>query len=318
MKMIKNQIKLFAIIAGAMFSMLFYNNLDGEDKQLKNLGSTFSKPINSGFTFIKGKYINSPYIISRQGLKICINGTKVYEWTQWPLPPKSVDKDPGIPKELTKDSKLDDVLLNNTIDKKFRYLHGHFPEDIAMRKMVEFYEKLPCMKKVTTEKRGNFRFVTIYLKNGDKEDIDLSGYTPESVSSGDIREKDVIDILEETKQEYEQQLKEGECLFIFNACSFSFCKEKSEKDLKLIIEILQSKRKSKEKIKLLQRLTVFPPDATPYLELLDDFKSNEQLKERISKLIKAANVAPRKFKDIPKYPPWINETEEKKKLPFDF
>ncbi len=295
--------KKYIVFFLAIFLTTQVSANEKNDEIVKTLvsGSSFSKPINSGFVFINGEYVEYPYIISRQGFKICINDKKVYEWTQWPLPTKSIEIDHGVPKELTEKSSLDDVLHNEIVDKKFRYLCQHFPEEIVMKKMIEYYKILPPVRGVV--QKDNFEcMIVIHLKNGESATIDLSPPSPDSVSSGNFREKNVLEVLGETEEDYVQQLRNGDTIFFFPACDFSFGKEKTERNLKLVVEILRSKREVSQKINLLQRLDILPPDPAPFASLLNSFKASSQLDQRIEEMLKNAKIQPRKIEDTPRFP----------------
>ncbi len=69
-------------------------------------GCSFSEPIYSGYVFVKGKYIDAPYVVEQRGFALFINGVFIENSVNprlvYPDPPKApVTEDPGFPADLT-------------------------------------------------------------------------------------------------------------------------------------------------------------------------------------------------------------------------
>jgi len=62
----------------------------------------------------------------------------------------------------------------------------------------------------------------------------------------------------ESKNRLERRLKKGDCFFIGDG-EISFGKDKAERDLKNIVQVLSSNKKPKEKHKILSQLGLLPP-----------------------------------------------------------
>ncbi|MDK1031837.1 MAG: hypothetical protein QGD94_07520, partial [Planctomycetia bacterium] len=244
---------------------------EAEAEVLKEFGEKAGKPIDSGFVFFDGRYLDAPYIVRRRGLKVFINDAVVFECSQWPLPDLTAKKDPGFPEGLTEKHSLEDLWTKEGpwkghSSRKYLYLHQHFPEDVAIKKLAEYYKSLPFVKSVTYHDRVSLR---IEQKNGGGAVADVGAPTPGSVSSGEFTKKDVLERLKRRRQRFEKHLKTWGCYFFFsNGQKLSLGPRKSANDLNLIVEILRSKKPKKEKISLLQRLRVCPPRDLNYFSAL--------------------------------------------------
>ena len=72
-----------------------------EAAAVKALGVVEDKPIDSGFVFIDGVYVEAPYTVSRRGRQLFINDILIYQWAEWPLMDRHVKEDPGPPLRRT-------------------------------------------------------------------------------------------------------------------------------------------------------------------------------------------------------------------------
>lgn len=122
---------------------------DLEASAIEALGVVEGKPIDSGFVFIDGRYVEAPYTVSRRGRQIFINDVLIYQWPEWPLMDRHVREDPGPPpKEYEKLTSFAEIIedkewLNSHLYQKRRYLYEHFPEKEANEKMMEYYRQCP-------------------------------------------------------------------------------------------------------------------------------------------------------------------------------
>ena len=139
---------------------------------VKEFGEEKSQSISSGFLFFGGKYIEPPYVVTRHGLSVYVNGYMVfippppYYPYPFPPPPKRL---PAVPKGITKDSDADSV---------DRYVMGtvkfYFPEgkdrvadaDKKAKQILQRIKLLPCVKEAVLEENNEGIFITLY--NGDE------------------------------------------------------------------------------------------------------------------------------------------------------
>lgn len=108
------------------------------------LGKSASEPLNSGFLFIDGEYIESPYVISRRGLDICINDRLVRKGRDWPPYDLRVLQDPGEPPPGS--SPFDRTPPGGDSrdmywQRKTRYITGTSTRENFLERMIELYKR---------------------------------------------------------------------------------------------------------------------------------------------------------------------------------
>jgi hypothetical protein len=276
---------------------------------LAQLGATEGKPVDSGFVFLKGAYLEKPYVVSRRGRTIYINNQPIYQWDRWPLPDLRVDQDPGLPQGLNETSAFEDLRdranpMNGHSARKLRYLYQHFPADIAMQKMAEYYSQLPFVQSVTRVRPDCPDILRIRTKSGKEILCGITQGPPDSAFSWRFTNKDLVQSLNQGRLQYENRLKMGDCYFLFGNCEqISLGTRKAARDLGLIVQVLRSPRPKEEKVALLQRMEFLPPPSRGRLQrfdaLLDNFQAPPSLEERIAELVKQSGLVPRRLEDIP-------------------
>ena len=131
------------------------------------------RKINSGFVFIDGKYIEPPYVVEQKELgKIYINGIFAenrLRLLDTVLNPYKIDTLPPILPQINKNTTSKD-LYENMHYKNMLYVRAvscyyntHYPPKIAREKIIEYYNKLPCIK--------SFDGYTLEFYNGKKQPI---------------------------------------------------------------------------------------------------------------------------------------------------
>jgi len=316
---------------------------DPEASAIKALGVVEGKPIDSGFVFIDGRYIEAPYTVSRRGRQIFINDILVCQQGEWPVADRHVPEDPGPPpKEYEKYKSFGEVLtsfdsiegwLNCHLLRKRRYLYEHFPRQEADEKMLEYYRQCPFVASVNVLEDGP---VEITTKSGKKENSTPIPPWPHTSAHWDYGVRDVLGGLEAWRRSLTQTLLENRTLFLFGVPLEGGCTAKfpgfpegyfvsffwkNPGDLRLVVEILTSDRPEAEKIELLGRTEILPsPNMAKlrppsfadqaaelrghYEALIRNFRPSAQRDERIAALIKQTGVTPRTVKDLPDEIPW--------------
>ena len=116
-----------------------------------------NQPIETGFVFIDGKYIEAPYIVERRDLAVSINGIQITKEFEWPIINEyAFDHDPGMPSNITKDMTLDESFSLKEPTRNIRYiaakqwyLFSRFSYEEAYEKTIKFFEDLPNIKSLT-------------------------------------------------------------------------------------------------------------------------------------------------------------------------
>ena len=194
---------------------------DPEASALRVLGVVEGKPIDSGFVFIDGRYVEAPYTVSRRGRQIFINNILVYQYAEWPLMDRHVREDPGPPpKEYENLKSFNDVLasdsmaewLNCHLERKRRYLYEHFPKEEADEKMLEYYRQCPFVASVNVPTEGPVEIVT---KSGKKENMTPTPPLPHMPGHWDFGAQDVLRGLESWSNLLTESLSKNDTLFFF-------------------------------------------------------------------------------------------------------
>jgi hypothetical protein len=58
------------------------------NQSVRDLGSESGAPVDAGFVFVNGRYVDAPYVVSRRGDSIFINEELIETPVPWPLPPE--------------------------------------------------------------------------------------------------------------------------------------------------------------------------------------------------------------------------------------
>lgn len=240
-----------------------------EELHIKEFGEKTSKPINSGFVFYDGQYIDMPYSVSQKGLGTFINDVRVDRplIPQWPMPDPGIPEDPGLfpqMKSLSKDTSFDEF---DKLDEESgwhtgrttRYLLQHFTQEEVTKRMIEYYRSLPFVKNVIMLDSCSFHLETF---SGEERNIDVS--PPEKGSQfywmaiKAPSKEELLPKLEDAYSYQEKELKSGECTFFFsNGQEFSLSPERVFSTLPNAIDVLKSDMTYDEKIDKLKELDFF-------------------------------------------------------------
>jgi hypothetical protein len=288
---------------------------EAQDERI--FGTHAGEPIDSGFIFINGAYIEPPYIVSTRGAGVYVNGVleRRLSWRQ-NLPPVP-DKEPDLPTGLTKDSTFSDPHLK---DSTGRYLDGiwlnwlemNCSEEEARRRFRDWWLSVPFVKNATYERNGGSLLVET-LK-GDKVYLGF-GWMPgrQSVShSLWVARKDLSDELNHVQN----LLKEGSCFFVFDGevqASLSYGDALLE--LPAAVEVLRSGRTPSEKASALEAFprlgkldeggyALSPLKVGCYPSVLNrlaaGFRASPELEKRLARLVAEDGVKPLSLDQIPR------------------
>jgi hypothetical protein len=223
---------------------------------VKEFGIKKSKPINQGFFFYEGKYIDAPYIVERRGLDVYINDIRVRKGPEWPPYDYAVEQDPGEPPPGS--SPFDPPPpgvdpRDNYWSNKWGYLRTHYDLKTAQDKMIDTYRKCPDFVEVRWEEEGSL--VALIDESGKKHFIDLRPPTrrlkPPSVAIFRFE-------------------KGGELGF-------------SGEDAVKALEILLSEATADEKVRAFEEMTS-KPGLLWFQQMVTGFKANPQLADRLKAL----------------------------------
>jgi hypothetical protein len=271
-----------------------------------------AKSIDSGFVFIDGKYIESPYKVTHDRGWMLVNNVRIFKLCKWPIRIKCpLNPDfPEIPEDLLENAKsFDDLRIPAEKDawhsRMARWISSTFSDpDFQLAELKRFYESLPFVDYVEIEDGG---IIEVIQKSGD-----VHRFRHESCAHEGWTKKSILEDIERRRLNLERRLAKGDTyLFFRRGPEISFGISKGERDLKLMVEVLDSNRTAKEKFRILQRMTILPNiEYASISSLIEDFSSSFQLRYRVNQLANSASIEPRILSDLPESTSW--ELHEKK------
>lgn len=133
---------------------------------IRALGVTNIAVKNPGYFFYGGEYIKPPYVVTREGDFLKINGKYIRFFCKWPQPERRkwqvTHKMPEVPTNVTEKSTRFDPEVQKYQDDCFDYwLTTHKPDDssFGVAAVVEGMLKLPCVKDAYIDEDGDPTFV---------------------------------------------------------------------------------------------------------------------------------------------------------------
>ena len=247
-----------------------------------DFGTSKSEPIDSGFFFYGGKYIDAPYIVARRGLEVYINDILVRRGPISELYDYSVDTDPGEPPQGT--SPFDPApegadRRDNYYSKKWRYLYTHNDYETAKKMMFEIYKKCTELDdvhwsasstiNVVNKKTGMVIGISLGLQNG--------GAALKQPNKNDLIEK-----MEKIKKSYEKLLQDNLTSFEIEGFSATSGGSQALEAIKILLYDINDS----EKFKILDEKGLIPGCKEELPWIVTDFEASSQLKERIESLEK--------------------------------
>lgn len=266
-----------------LFSSLIFaqSNKDKETKKLhiEEFSESIGKPIDSGFVFFDGQYIEAPYTVTRKGLAVYINDKMIEKPIPWPPKAEPVgDIDPKLPKEITKETSIYDKVFINYIQQKRAYIQKHYTSEEERIMMEEVYKNLPFVKEAYIDKMGRFAIVT----------CDNKVHNPSLVAprrKPKLDQESVLKRLENKRKNLEDRLQKGDTYFFFSQGGhISFGAGNTKEKLPKIVKALRSPKPIKDKYKDVQESGLPMVSEKDSSAIVTNFSASYQLEERLEKL----------------------------------
>lgn len=248
-----------------------------------------NEPIDSGFFFWDGKYIEAPYRIESRDLLVFINGFQV---TQYPYirPSLIVTEDPGIPPGVTRETGLDGLdkikwegRIPHT-SAKLAYLWKKYSKEEARERMIDYYRSLPCIKEaVRVEGYKGIVRLTDYHGNSRNVGFDIDERSLQPPPT----EEELQELINKRAAMYKERFREGDCLLFFKkGAELSITGRDTVNILREMREILLDDTKdSSAKINELLTLDFILPDNSELAEqVVLNFAPNERFDEHLKAL----------------------------------
>jgi hypothetical protein len=255
--------------------------------------------VDSGFVFIGGRYVETPYRIQVKGNSVYLNEFEV-QHIEPPGPPPDLSKDPGAPPGLTPDSTIDELFAKigksnfEYVGLKWGYIVKTMPEDKQNETFIAYLKGLPPVADAKVadmeEMMGTLAF-DITLKDGTKTGM-IVGSAFKSKEPPPPR--DIPRELASHAEFLKNMLNMGGCLLReAKGGSMRGCGKDDVADSLLpTIEILESTRSASEKLALLRqtgilayrdahRTDAYWADEYWATDLIANFKHSDQLSARL-------------------------------------
>ena len=243
----KQTISLICILNAAILGLQSSVSAETDDYEQydQSLGSTAGRPITNGFIIFDGEYVSPPYVVTRDGPGIYINGRLVEQPCPWPIPEKhqmeSVLIDPAMPTTITKNTTQYDKDINDYLGKKISFYKNKYGELEMVKRMVAVYRQLPCVKESVAGRDENYVRVTW----ADGNTIEHRLIAPQRKPTQWTRET-LLSRLEKNRNDYEDRLEKGDFYFLGKLGRMTGTFEGAQKVFQTLLPVLAASKNSME------------------------------------------------------------------------
>lgn len=260
-------------------------------EQFKSMKNHTLEPVNSGFVFVNGKYINSPYMIKVEKVLIpephntylrggvmYLNNLILSNHLTRKYHEYKGDVDPAIPEGINKNTSIYDIKINDYFRQKIAYVQRRHSREEEAKILANVYKSLPNIKRT---RFIDSKTLEIETYNGDIINCSLLSSRRKPLSFPQFYEQ-TIDLADR----YASILKNGGALF-FTAKSGQLSVTGSNGALALV-SALNSGKTPEERIAYAHKLGFghFHPDNPA----ITQYVGSPQLEERLQNLNRIASA----------------------------
>lgn len=267
----------------------FGNQVDALSESLlhvEEFGIKEGEPVDNGFIFIDGQYIDTPYIVTRKGLALFINNRMVQPPMRWSLPSSgektTTYSDPNLPATINEDSSSFDPDVVDYLATKNAYLRQRYPKEEAVVRIRDVYRSMPCVKQAELDAKDSEILIVVWA-DGSVDRVRLvpiDGRRPIKMDRQSILER-----LETERKNYEERLQKGDYYFFFTqGGKITGGAGAAKQILPKIVSILRSSKPAD--VKLIEIKDAGLPVDTIIETLVTNFSSSSQLETRLRELTK--------------------------------
>jgi len=212
----------------------------------QELGVTNGKPVTNGFVFVDGKYLPPPYVVTRRGHTVQINGVVVERPCPWPIPetPTVTTEDPQVPPSLTANSSKyeTDFVKYLRAKQSYYYEHLQLTGTNFCEAMAKAYAGLPNVERASPD--IDPFYVNVVWRNGGKGRIRV---VPFSRRSHEWTRASLLETLETRRINYETRLEQGDYFCVGAKMSRTTgTTDGALMTLPTLVEILKTSKDAKE------------------------------------------------------------------------
>ncbi len=247
-------------------------------------GTTVGTPIDSGFVFVDGQYLDAPYRVTRRGLGLFINEKLIEPPMRWPWPqtqPAGSPTDPKLPVTITKETSQWDLLVLEYLSAKRAYVWARYSQNEVPRQMAEVYKGLPCVDTAELDaKRPEVLVVT--WSDGSVERIRLRPFGRRPIKHD---KKSVLARLEGNRTRWENRLRKGDYyLFFTDGGEISGGAAGATEILSRLVPILRSSEADDVKFRQIEEAGLPAITRDNFATMVTDFAASQQLDKRLEEI----------------------------------
>lgn len=257
------------------------------DLHLHEFGTTRGQPVDQGFVFFDGQYIEAPYIVARKGLAIFVNETMLDPPNvKWPPPqpnPEYGAFDPELPASISRNTISWDSELIDYIRAKNAYIvTNRDAQDIPHLKLA-LYKTLPNVNGAEFDNATHPTLITVTWSDGRVDNILIHPPTRKPIT---LDRDAILERLNENRQNYEDNLKSGSGYLLFSKSGrIAIGSASARTKLPRLIEILRSEKTDEEKFAELHKAGWVGITPTTCAKLVTNFSASPQLEQRLDEAI---------------------------------
>jgi hypothetical protein len=179
-------------------------------------GTTTGEPVDRGFVFWNGQYLEAPYRVSRKGLAVFIND-RMIEGPAGTRPPRQEPAappvDPVLPKGISRDTSRYDPRVVKYLGAKIAFVRSQYPPEQAREATAKAYASLPCVERVEPDPEDPGIIVVTWSDGA----VERTRFMPHGRRPIDMSPEAVVQRLEEQRRMYEDRLRKGDYYFLSNS-----------------------------------------------------------------------------------------------------
>ncbi len=277
--------RIYGFTATLLFAMaMMPSNVYGSDipdgvtsnslSQISDFVTSTTSPINLGYVFCDGKYIESPYVYVQKNTDLYINGILIESWS-WMIRPKIPDALPDVP-AMDRFTSHYDKAVRNYLNQSIVYYDKRLPAADAIKKMHEIYSKLPFVKSIEMD-TARSDIIIVHYVNGDTE---RTGLLPLKGRPMNNDRESVIARLNRFRLHDENSVRGGACIMYSTGGRIVLSGKSAKTELPAIRQKLRSSSDYEQKMNLLNK-SGLPMGTVENIKKFEDSLENAQLNSKL-------------------------------------
>jgi len=232
----------------------------------------------NGLVFVEGEFLPPPYVVSRIGSGIYINGRHIESPLPWHTQnmqearPDVFLTDPVVPETITEKTTQYDKDFIRYIHEKRRYLFHEYGQEEGMNLMVDAYKSLPCIVSATRDAESP-NTISVKWRSGRVSHI---GQVPLMRKPVDITPEQAVKLLDGVCEIYAEGLKATN-YFMFGSAKRRGTQESFARTLEPLANALRSAKDEADFLSVMK--TNQPPGGMSEKALRSFYKHRDEVSE---------------------------------------